>query len=128
MSKAKRNLRAKVNRNIERKMEQAMKATPPDELYEYLMDSNIPKSEAEHFAADRIAELEAKLEKANKIRELNLRDARKLQAQLEAEKPLPDKWQMSAAIAQRAGYSGLAEGKCECADELEAALEQGDES
>jgi hypothetical protein len=46
---------------MERKMEQAMKATPPEELYEYLMDLSIPKTEAEHYAADRIAELEAQL-------------------------------------------------------------------
>ena len=35
---------------------------------------------------------------------------------------LLDKWRESALVAQAAGYSGLAEGKCECADELEAAL------
>jgi hypothetical protein len=45
------------------KLDMAMKATPPEDLYEYLMDSSIPKSEAEHFAADRITELEAKLDR-----------------------------------------------------------------
>lgn len=58
MSKAKQNLREKIYKNMERKMEQAMQATPPKELYEYLMDQSIPKTEAEHYAAHRIAELE----------------------------------------------------------------------
>ena len=40
-------------------MKQAMQATPDQELYEYLMDLSIPKSEAEHYAAKRISELEA---------------------------------------------------------------------
>jgi hypothetical protein len=82
MSKAKRNLRAKVNRNIERKMEQAMKATPPDELYEYLMDSNIPKSEAEHFAADRIDYLEGVCESQQASNESLAKIIEELEAKL----------------------------------------------
>jgi hypothetical protein len=36
-------------------------STPPEDLRAYLMNPNIPKSEAEHWAARRITELEEAL-------------------------------------------------------------------
>jgi hypothetical protein len=86
----------------------------------------------------RIEELEAEAEATlGTIRSLDLLLASKyfspvvrckaLEAQLEPILGLPTKWRKTAMIANQAGYSGLAEGKMECADELEQALkEQGD--
>jgi hypothetical protein len=80
---------------MERKMEQAMKATPPEELYEYLMDLSIPKTEAEHYAADRIAELEAQLrQKDIQIEmhsDLSEHRQQKLEARLDAVEALYNK-------------------------------------
>jgi hypothetical protein len=40
---------------------QSGRSTPPEDLRAYLMNPNIPKSEAEHWAARRITELEEAL-------------------------------------------------------------------